>query len=199
VNQELEQRLRARHDAGDLQAVAEGAFAEYGPPIYRYLVQRLRSGDRADEVFGQLGEDFWKGLPGFTWRSSLWTWMHVLARNAASRHASRPQHQPARHLGESRLADLVAEVRSRTRPYLRSEVKDRFTRLQAHLDGEERELLLLRVHQELSWRDVARVLGGGDEASLDREAAKLRQRFRTVKRKLRELAEAEGLLDDAGG
>lgn len=198
MNAELEERVRAWHAAGDLDAIAEAAFREYGPPIYRYLVQRMRGPDGADEVFGQLGEDVWRGLPRFSFRASLWTWMHTLARNAARRHEQRPAHQARRHVGESHLDGVVQQVRSQTRPYLRTEVKDRFTALQDALDEEERELLLLRVHQKLSWNDVATVLADGDGLPADalaKESARLRQRFQKVKRRLRELAEAEGLID----
>ena len=77
-------------------------------------------------------------------------------------------------------------------------MKDQFQRLRERLAEDERDLLILRVDRELSWRDVAHAMLGPDD-SPDEERVRrfevtLRQRFTEVKRKLRELAEEEGLL-----
>lgn len=61
----------------------------------------------------------------------------------------------------------------------------------------DRLLLVLRVDKGMSWNDVACVLHGGeglgDAARATREAARLRQRFATVKRELLARAKAAGL------
>ena len=65
--------------------------------------------------------------------------------------------------------------------------------------SDDQSLLILRLNRRMSWKEVALVLDddvdGTDEDELNRAAAKCRQRFQTVKRKMHELAEASGLTE----
>ena len=69
------------------------------------------------------------------------------------------------------------------------------------LPDEDRMLLVLRVDRGLAWNDLARILSeeegdrATDDASLAKEAARLRKRFQLVKERLREMAKREGLLE----
>jgi len=126
------------------------------------------------------------------------TWLYTLTRHAAVRFERSPANQAARRQPLSRLPDPVHQERSRTRPYLRTDLKDRFAALRATLTPDEQSLLVLRVDRDLSWEEVARVLHDGEltPVTCRREATNLRQRFRQLTRRLRERASAEGLLDD---
>ncbi|MGF1466442.1 MAG: RNA polymerase sigma factor [Sandaracinaceae bacterium] len=199
MKDDLEKAIREHWEAGDHEAAAEVALRGYGPEVYRFLVLRMGAPDHADEVFAQLGEDLWKGLGEFQWRSSFSTWMYTLARNAASRYQRSPANQARRRENASRISDVVEEVRSRTEPYRRTSIKDRFAELRRRLPTEDQTLLLLRVSQRLSWNEVARVME--DDESLDGEAlakasSRMRQRFQKIKTRLRRFAEDEGLLEN---
>jgi RNA polymerase sigma-70 factor (ECF subfamily) len=84
---------------------------------------------------------------------------------------------------------------------LKSEVKSRMAELRQHLPPDDQALLVLRVNRRLDWREIAHIMLDGaetaDDAVLAREAARLRKRFQLVKERLRELAQAEGLLGQA--
>jgi RNA polymerase sigma-70 factor (ECF subfamily) len=58
-------------------------------------------------------------------------------------------------------------------------------------------LLILRVDKDLEWREIAAALADEDLAAdeLQREATRLRKRFRVVAERLRELARERGILD----
>lgn len=51
---------------------------------------------------------------------------------------------------------------------------------------------MLRVDRDLSWEEIAVILGESGEAA--KASARLRKRFQNVKEKLRVLATAQGLL-----
>jgi RNA polymerase sigma-70 factor (ECF subfamily) len=196
-----EQRIRDAHQRGELDRALEAALEVYRGEIYSFLCARLRSESDAHEVFSQLQEDLWRGIAGFRWQCSFRTWLYTLARHAALRFERSPANQARRRQGLSAMSEQAQESRSKTRPYLRTDVKDRFAALRASLDPDEQSLLVLRVDRGLSWEDVARVLADdatSDEAELRRRAANLRQRFRQLKKGLRERALAEGLLDEEG-
>jgi RNA polymerase sigma-70 factor, ECF subfamily len=181
---------------GAYDRAATLAFETYGPELYGFLVNHFGGESGAGEVFGQVGEDLWRGLPMFGFRCSVRTWMYVLARNASSRYRRSPWHQ--RRTGDSELDHAIAKVRTETAPWLQTEVKDRWRALRESLDPDDRSLLVLRIDRDLPWEDCARITledEAADDVTIAREAARLRKRFQVLKEDLRERARAAGLLD----
>jgi RNA polymerase sigma-70 factor (ECF subfamily) len=190
--------VRARCEAGELDAATASAVEGYGEEIYSFLVARMDSEDRAADVFSQTCEDLWQSLRTFEWRCSLRTWFYRLARNAAVRYEKVPANDLARRQALSQIGDLADQVRSRTQLHLRSEVKDRFQELRSRLPTDDQMLLILRVDRALAWEDIVRILDdevSEDDDALQRASARLRQKFPKLKDRLRELARSEGLLD----
>ncbi|HEY3819399.1 MAG TPA: sigma-70 family RNA polymerase sigma factor [Polyangiaceae bacterium] len=199
----LEADARALCQAGDHAGAATLAVKGYGPEIFGFLLAVLHDDVEAGEVFAELAEALWHGLPTFAWESSLRTWSYAIARNilrTRRRDAARQQrHRP--RAGESALEDVAQEVRTQTLTYLRTETKTRLQALRDALPEEDRMLLVLRVDRQLAWNELARVLAEADgdapldDAALAKEAARLRKRFQLVKDRLREQAKKEGLID----
>jgi RNA polymerase sigma-70 factor (ECF subfamily) len=191
----------------DIDALlADGAFdraatrmlEEHGPELYGFLASVLGSDSDADEVFAQVGEDLWRGLPRFSRRCSPRTWLYALARNAAANYRRSPWRRAGQLVGDSAFDGVVARVRTTTAPWLRTDVKDRWRELRASLTEDDRSLLSLRIDRQFSWEDIARITLGvdvADQAALDRETGRLRKRFQLLKDDLREKARAAGLVD----
>lgn len=196
---EREREIRAAFDSGRLQDAATAVLSAYGDEIASFIHSRLRDRVDADEAFAMFAEDLWNGLPTFGWRSSARTWAYTLARNATIRYASTNGRRAARHLPLSypgAVAALVERVRETTEHYKRTAVKDHFRELREQLDLEDQALLILRVDRNMSWRELAQTLSGTvdlDEATIERESARLRKAFERVKRELKRLSEHEGL------
>lgn len=197
-----EAAIRAACDAGDYGAAVTLLWRAFSDELLWFLMAELRDQSAAEEVFAILAEGLWLGLPKFEFRSKVRTWAYTVARHVAVRYATAPQHRRARNLtlsGHVQLSQLVEQTRSRTRAYLRTEMKDRVRELRERLEPHDRTLLFLRIDRRLSWRDLAVVMrddndGAPSDGELDREAARLRKRFERVKAELKALAKAEGLL-----
>lgn len=192
---EAESRIETLRASGDLSQAATVALEVYGPEVLGFLASYLHDEDLAREAFSQTCEDLWRGLPTFEGRSSVRTWLYVLARGAAARTLRSP------HLRRGRFASLTAaealaeQLRSRTAPFQRSEVKDRVAALRASLDPDDRALLVLRVDRGLSWAEVAAVMEPDAEGeAVTRASAKLRKRFQVLKDELRARAVAAGIV-----
>ncbi len=85
--------------------------------------------------------------------------------------------------------------------YLQTQRKTRIAALRQSLSTEDQTLLVLRVDKQLDWTDLARVMRADDDAgpppsqaTLKREAARLRKRFQLIKEKLYELGRREQLI-----
>jgi RNA polymerase sigma-70 factor (ECF subfamily) len=187
----LEQQIVAALDRGAPEDAATEAIRGYGPQILGYLTRVLGSDDEAADAFSYFSERLWKGMAGFERRSSVRVWAYRIAWTAALRVAGDGYRQRAERLRTSMASRLAADVLTRGAAEARARADDGLDRLRARLAPEERALLVLRVDQRLSWRDVGEVLRD-EGASLD-EAA-LRKRFERLKAKLARLARDEGLV-----
>lgn len=193
-----EQLARERFDGGDLEGACTAALETYGPEIAGFLVAMTRDEDVGAEAFSVFCEDLWRGLGRFRWQSSLRTWLYTLARHAAHRTLRDPRRRRERNLPLSvatAVSKLEVQLRASTAAYRKTANKDRLRALRASLASDDQALLTLRLDRGLEWLDIARVFeDDADEAALKRKSASLRKRFERVKVRLRQLAEAEGLL-----
>ena len=192
--------IRTACDERDFDRAASLAISRYGGELLAFVSARLRSNADGEDVFAVFAEKLWLGLPQFEWRCSLRSWCYRLARNAANDFLSLAHHRRERQItpeAHARLSQLVDHVRTNTRAYLRTPVKDRMQELRETLSADDQMLLILRVDRNMAWRDLAVALSDGSslvDAELETEAARLRKRFERIKDQLRELARADGLL-----
>lgn len=203
----IETAVTERCRAGDADGAASELVRGYGPEILGFLVAQLGSEADASDVFSLFCEQVWKGLPSFSFQSSIRTWSYTVARHAAFHHRKASRRRAMREVGAggSAIADVAEAVRTATLPWIRTSTKTRFAALRDDLPEEDRALLVLRVDKGMAWEDIARVLlvtaEGGDEApseappdAIRRESARLRKRFQLVKERLVQRARSEGLL-----
>jgi RNA polymerase sigma-70 factor, ECF subfamily len=192
-----DRNVRELCSRGEHERAATLALEVHGRELLRFLIARMGV-ERGEDAFSDFLVDFWRGLPSFEWRSSLRSWLYVVARHVAARELRRPRHQRERFAGPSTVSALADQLRSETPAHLKTDVKDRFRALREQLPEADQTLLILRIDGKLSWLELARVLhdapGEPSEPQLEVMSVRLRQRFRSAKQRLRTAAEAEGLL-----
>lgn len=198
---EIEATIRAAHEAGDIEKAANIALEVYGQELFGFIANCVGHTSDSDDIFSLFCIDFWRGLPRFEWRSTLRTWAYSLARNATSRHLTRPHRKREVPIPLSQIPEVyeVAErIRTTTAAHLRSTHKKSIRRLRKQLDLADQMLLILRVDRSLSWRDIAIVMDEDvlkqDEGEFKKVETRLRKRFERVKEKLKGMAKAEGLI-----
>lgn len=193
----VEETLRALRAEGRLDEVATLLVRRFGAELFGFLRASLGSPSDADDVFSQLTEDLWRGLPGFRGDASYRTWLYVLARNAAHRHRRDPLRKRGVSASEAGLSNLEAVSREVTRTFDRTDVKTAIAELRDALDPDDKMLLVLRVERRMPFRDIARVFAADaptDPKELARLEASLRKRYERAKTTLRAKAESAGLV-----
>jgi RNA polymerase sigma-70 factor (ECF subfamily) len=197
----FENEIRAHCERGDLSAAATAAIHGYGRELFGFLVAIHSSRADASDSYSELCEILWRKLPDFAWDGTLRAWLYGIARNVTRtrrRNANRRlrRERPGK---ESVFEQAVQAVRTETLAFLRTQKRNRLQSLRDELPEEDRMLLILRVDRRLEWPELARALAGDDvvldDASLKREAARLRKRYQIVKDRLRERAKEEGLVE----
>jgi RNA polymerase sigma-70 factor (ECF subfamily) len=191
--------LREQHAQGRHADVVTHMLRELGPHLLGFVRSRIRDEAVAEDAYAAFCLDLWRSMPSFRGQCSFEGWAYLLLRNAINRTLQRVVRPRRQELGISQLSafpELEAQARTTLSSVGSPEQKDRFAALREQLDEHEQTLLVLRVDRNLSWKDVAQVFLGGqaEEPELEREAAKLRQRFQALKMKLARMAKAAGLL-----
>lgn len=200
---EIEADIRAAAERCEYKEAATRALDAFGSEIKRFLRARLRNTTQADDAYLAFSEDLWVGLPAFRWESTLRVWMLTLARNAATRLARRRRHEVALPTDRSLLQEPERGARTSTSHYLRTSIKDRIRELREQLSDDDQTLLILRIDRRLEWRELAVIMSevapDAPDEELVRASARMRTRFQTAKRRLRDLAREDGLLESSTG
>lgn len=194
----LESDIRRHHQAADFRSAADLAVRGFGPEIYGFLRTLEKNEQDAFDVFSAFTERVVRGLPKFKWESSFRTWAYTIARNASRNfreHAKVRKRAHAPLPDDPDLWNVAERVRSETASYLKTRSKTLVERLRESLSPQEQLLLSLRVDRKLGFKDIARVLSDPERppsaADLERDAAKLRQRFKVVKERLATMVRRE--------
>jgi RNA polymerase sigma-70 factor (ECF subfamily) len=189
--------IRAQIAEGEVEAATEQVLRDLGPAIYSLLVGLHSDPVVADEIFAEFAERLWRSLPRYRGECSVRSWAYRIARAASVDHRRRAGRAPAL-TSPSHLRDVARQVRTQTASYLGTERRSALQELRRELSEEEQLILVLRVDRDLSWTEVAQVFMEerdlADADDLARVSARLRQRFKTSKRRLKQLASQRGLL-----
>jgi RNA polymerase sigma-70 factor (ECF subfamily) len=188
---ELEQQIRAAWEGGDMERAATMAIEGYGPKTLGVLAALMSDEDDAREVFQQWCLKLWQGLPSFQWGSKVSTWAYRICHNERVNFQRKRSRARSDRLDTHQADQLAQSLWTRTRPYQKTTIKNRFAELREQLKPDDRELLILRVDMKMSWKEIAEALSRPDAPV---RTNTLEKRFSRVKERLRELAEKEGLL-----
>jgi RNA polymerase sigma-70 factor (ECF subfamily) len=146
-----EQLLVLRCQAGDENAFEE-LVASYHRRLRYYLRRILPRADRADDVLQEVWMAVFRGLPRLADPASFPAWLYRIARDKASvQWRGRP---PERSMD---LSESAAEPESNGefRPEDAQEIHASLDRLAP----EQREILVLRFLNDLTYEQIAEVLG----------------------------------------
>jgi RNA polymerase sigma-70 factor (ECF subfamily) len=165
-----DEALMLAYAGGDVAAF-EQLYARHRGRLYRFLLRQLRDPALADELFQDVWQRVIAARAGWTPEAPFGTWLYRIAHNRLADHWRALQHRPpAPADGDERTARIPDhDTPERTL----SEFEQR-RRLQLALDelpAEQREVLLLRLEQDLTLEEIGAITGVG------RETVKSRLRY----------------------
>lgn len=189
--QELDERIRALMDRGDLAAAATAAIEALGPGVLRYLRSFLRDEDDAADAFSIFAENVWRGLPRFRRAASTRAWAYRIAWNAAVNLRDEAWRRRRRRLETGAASALTESIRTRSSVRVERQ-REALDRVRGALSVEEQSLLALRVDQGFSWAEIAEILSTAGEPV---QPGALMKRFERLKERIAALARDQGLLE----
>ncbi|HMI87915.1 MAG TPA: sigma-70 family RNA polymerase sigma factor [Polyangiaceae bacterium] len=172
--------------AGRQRQAADMLLTRLSAELRPFLHRLLGDVVLADEAHSAACEKLWRGLAAFRWECSLRSWSYIVARREASRCRARHPKAGVSQTTLSKADELPTHVSSQGGS-VNAERGDQLENLRTSLSDEDRDLLVLRVERGLAWNEIAAAfLEEQDTApeAIEREAARLRQRFRSIRVKV---------------
>jgi RNA polymerase sigma-70 factor (ECF subfamily) len=165
----FDQTLVARFKGGD-QAAFDEMVTRYWDRIYSMVHQLLRNQQDAEEVTQDAFIRAHRGLVNFRGDSAFSTWLYQIATNLArnrywywwrrKRDRSISFDAPVSHDNETTLAEIIpAEVETPGEASVTQELLDSIASGMEKLGAKHREILILRNVKNLSYEEIASILG----------------------------------------
>ena len=150
-------------------------YDHYVQPVYRYLYSRVESVHEAEDLTSQTFITAYEALSKYRERGQFAAWLFQIARSKMNDHFRRNRHEV-----ELEAAERIAEREDALGQVIQDEELTRLRSLISELDLDEQELIRLRYIAELSFAEMAELLGKREEAvkkSLYRLQARLKDQM----------------------
>jgi RNA polymerase sigma factor (sigma-70 family) len=149
----------------------EQLYGRHRTRLYRYFLRHLRDPSLADEFFQDVWQKVIAARAGWTPDAPFGTWLYRIAHNRLGDHWRAAKYRPPAPEDADERAARIPDPDTPERQL--SEFEQR-RRLQLALDAlppEQREVVLLRLEQELTLEEIGTITGVG------RETVKSRLRY----------------------
>ena len=145
---------------GDRAAFAE-LYDRHVEAVYRYLIYRVREPADAEDLASEVFTRAFANIHRYRWQGkSFLAWLYTIARNAVT--DRRRRERPTVDLDD---AYGIAEEGPTAHDHaVRGEALDALRGAIRHLTSEQQEVIVLRFVENLSSRQVAKVLGKNEGA-----------------------------------
>ncbi|MEE9281404.1 MAG: sigma-70 family RNA polymerase sigma factor [Myxococcota bacterium] len=142
----------------------EALVRRYSERAYRVAYRVVRDADAADEVLQEALIKAYRGLPRFELRSTFYTWLYRIVVNLALDRRRQAKRAPDVEWEDSLAVQLDPRgvVPGQADPELaarRVEVRELVSKGIQELPDGQREVLLLREIEDLSYEEIAKAMG----------------------------------------
>lgn len=155
---------------GELRAF-ETLYARHRSRLYSFLLRQLRDAALADEMFQDVWQRVIAARAGWQPDAAFTTWLFRIAHNRLNDHWRAARHRPAAPIDADERVAAIADARTPETQLSEFEQRRQLQLAMEQLPPEQREVLQLRLEQELSLEEIAEITGVG------RETVKSRLRY----------------------
>ncbi len=166
INADVKLRSMTKDDLPELISAAQENPAAFGrlydryvQPIYRYLYSRLGDVHAAEDVTSQTFITAYESLPKYREQGQFSAWLFRIARSKMNDHFRRSR----REVGLEAAGELL-EREDSLGALIRAEELSQIRFLIKKLNEEEQDLIRLRYVADLSFAEIADLLGKREDA-----------------------------------
>ena len=155
---------------GELRAF-ETLYARHRSRLYSFLLRQLRDAALADEMFQDVWQRVIAARAGWQPDAAFTTWLFRIAHNRLNDYWRAARHRPPAPGDADERVARMSDTRTPESQLSEFEQRRRLQLAMEQLPDEQREVLQLRLEQELSLEEIAQITGVG------RETVKSRLRY----------------------
>jgi RNA polymerase sigma factor (sigma-70 family) len=134
-------------------------YDHYVQPVYRYIYSRVGSTHEAEDITSQTFMTAYESLGRYRERGQFSAWLFRIARSKMNDHFRRSR----REVGLEAAGEIL-EREDALGVLIRAEELSRIRSLISHLNEEEQDLIRLRYVADLSFAEIADLLGKREDA-----------------------------------
>ncbi len=173
---------------GDPKAF-EQLVVKYQTPIYNFCLRIVGNSEDAADMTQETFLKVWRSLDSFHGESAFSTWLFRLASNTCLDYLRSLKRKPVLPLtvadadGEEQTMDVADEAPSPEDSLIIKEERSALQEAMGSLDAEQRQILTLRVVNDLSYTEIAQVLNlkeGTVKSRLARAREHLRKKLEKI-------------------
>ncbi|WP_146909915.1 RNA polymerase sigma factor [Arenimonas daejeonensis] len=175
-----DEELMLAYGAGDVAAF-QTLYSRHRGPLFRHLGRQVRDTALAEELFQDVWQRVITARERYRPDAKFGTWLYQIAHNRVADHWRAKQHRPDAPGDADELASRVPDPETPERQLSSFEERRRLQLALEELPEDQREVVLLRLEQELSLEEIGEITGVGRETVKSRlryAMDKLRARLR---------------------
>lgn len=134
-------------------------YDRFVQPIYRYIYSRVGSAHEAEDITSQTFMSAYESLARYRERGQFSAWLFRIARSKMNDHFRRSR----REVGLEAAGEIL-EREDALGTLIQAEELSRVRSIISHLNEEEQELIRLRYVADLSFAEIADLLGKREDA-----------------------------------
>jgi len=173
-----DEELMLAYGAGDAGAF-ETLYSRHRGPLFRFMLHQVREHGTAEELYQDVWQRVITARERYRPEAKFSTWLFQIAHNRLTDHWRSLQHRPPAPADASERIDREADPQTPERQLSTFEERRRLQLALQDLPADQREVVLLRLEQELSLEQIGQITGVG------RETVKSRLRYALDKLRLR--------------
>lgn len=165
--------------AGD-ESAFETLVHRYAERVHTLVAGIVRDRSAVEDVVQDVFFKVFRKLSSFAGKSSFYTWLYRVTLNAAADHLKKKRVDRSQPVEDLAFVAAPGPEEAGGQPSDRVELRRRIALAVSELPPKYRDILVLREYQELSYEDIAKVLGcskGTVESRLFRARARLKAKL----------------------
>lgn len=166
--------------AGGDNAAFEALYGRHRGPLFRFMVHQVREHGTAEELYQDVWQRVITARQRYRPEAKFSTWLYQIAHNRLTDHWRSLQHRPPAPGDAEERTLREADPQTPERQLSAFEERRRLQLALQELPADQREVLVLRLEQELTLEQIGEMTGVGRETVKSRlryALDKLRQRL----------------------
>lgn len=173
-----DEELMLAYGAGEASAF-EILYSRHRGPLFRFMLHQVRDHGTAEELYQDVWQRVITARARYQPDARFSTWLFQIAHNRLTDHWRALQHRPPAPADAEERTIREADPETPERQLSAFEERRRLQLALEELPADQREVVLLRLEQELSLEQIGQITGVG------RETVKSRLRYAIDKLRLR--------------